>query len=248
MDFMNRNVHPVQATRANGPSAAHSAAPGSGQVNTNRAKDSEERERFSKIFSIGSVALLVSIAILIGAVASYFAFGNTGNESQYINKNEYQAVFVNVNGTSGGQVYFGHIQNLSSGYIDLTNVFYIQNQNTSSSSKSSSYTLVKLGCELHAPEDQMVINRSQVYFWENLKSSGQVAQKIKQWYQQNPNGQNCSQSSSSNSTDQSSANTQSSTNTGTSTTNNTNNTSSTTNNSSSNATNNSSSSSTSSKH
>lgn len=221
MDFMNRNVHPVQATRANGPSAAHNAAPGSGQLGVGKLKEYEERERFGRIFTVGSVALLVSIAILIGAVASYFAFGNAGNESQYINKNEYQAVFVNVNGTSGGQVYFGHIQNMTSDYVDLTNVFYIQNQSSSSKTSSNSYTLVKLGCELHAPEDQMVVNRSQVYFWENLKNNGQVAQKIKQWYQQNPNGQNCSQSSSSTSTDQSSTSTQNSTNTGTNPTNNT---------------------------
>jgi len=219
MDFMNRNVHPAQPTRVGGQNTVPGAVPGPGQVaGTGRGKKHDEHERFSKVFSVGSIALLLSIAILIGALASYFAFGNTGNESQYINKDEYQAVFVNVNGTSGGQVYFGHIQNLTSDYIDLTNVFYIQNQNSSSNNSNSSYTLVKLGCELHAPDDQMVINRSQVYFWENLKDSGQVTQKIKQYYQQNPSGQKCSQSSSNPS--QSSTNTQSSSNPSSSSTNN----------------------------
>lgn len=162
------------------------------------------------MLSIGTIALLISIAVLIGALAGYFALGNNGNESQYVNKNEYQAVFINVNGTNGGQVYFGHIQNLTSTYIDLTNVFYIQNQSSSSqsSSTSSSYTLIKLGCELHAPEDQMVINRSQVYFWENLKGSGQVAKNITKYYQNNPSGQNCSQASAASSTTQSTSNTQ----------------------------------------
>jgi hypothetical protein len=203
MDFMNRNVQPAQAARANGPNAVPGAA--SGHTGKKR-----EYERFGKFFSVGSIVLLVSIAILVGALAGFFAFGNNGNEGQYINKNEYQAVFVNVNGTSGGQVYFGHIQSLTSNYVDLTNVFYIQNQSSSSSSSSSNnaYTLVKLGCELHGPEDQMVINRNQVYFWENLKSNGQVSQKIAQYYRDNPNGQNCSQSSNSSSANQSSTNTQ----------------------------------------
>ena len=204
MDFMNRNVHSAPAARGNGPNTVPGSVPGQGGKK-------HEYERFGKFFSIGSIVLLVSIAILVGALAGYFAFGNNGDEGQYVNKNEYQAVFVNVNGTSGGQVYFGHIQSLTPNFVDLTNVFYIQNQSNSNSSSNNSYTLVKLGCELHGPEDQMVINRSQVYFWENLKSSGQVSQKIAQYYKDNPNGQNCSQSSSSNSTDQSSTTTQQST-------------------------------------
>lgn len=223
MDFMNRNVHNgQQPVHANGQGGVPVGVSGSAPNMNNQRAKKREHERFGRIFSVGSAVLLLAIAILIGALASYFAFGNNGAESQYINKNEYQAVFVNVNGTNGGQVYFGHIQNLTGGYIDLTNVFYIQNQNSSSSSSSSSssnsYTLVKLGCELHAPEDQMVINRSQVYFWENLKSNGQVAQKISQYYKDNPSGQNCSQSSAS-STNQSTTNTQNSANTNNSSTN-----------------------------
>lgn len=203
---MNRNVHPAQGARANGPSTVPGAVQGQA------AGKKRDNERFGKFFTIGSIVLLISIAILVGALAGYFAFGNNGNEGQYVNKNEYQAVFINVNGTSGGQVYFGHIQNLTSSYIDLTNVFYIQNQSSPNSNSSNAYTLVKLGCELHGPEDQMIINRQQVYFWENLKTSGQVTQKIDQYYKDNPNGQNCSQAPNSSSTSQSSTSTQSSTN------------------------------------
>jgi hypothetical protein len=144
---------------------------------------------------------LFSITVLLVASAAYIGFkGNGTQESKYVNKNEYQAVFVNVDGTTGGQVYFGHIQNITSQYIDLTNVFYIQNQSsgtsTSTTSSNQSYTLVKLGCELHAPEDQMIVNNSQVFFWENLKSSGQVSTKIAQYYKDNPNGLTCSSNSS----------------------------------------------------
>jgi len=207
MDFMNRNIRNTPTARTNPDDNVAVLTSKSGESSKKYGKTS----KFGGFFAAGTIALLVSIAILIGALAGYFAFGNYGSQAGFVNKNEYQAVFVNVNGTNGGQVYFGKVQSVTSDYIDLTNVFYIQNQSSgsgsSSNSTNSSYTLVKLGCELHAPEDQMVINRSQVYFWENLKSTGQVATKIGQYYKDNPNGQNCSSSSTSNSTNQSSANT-----------------------------------------
>ncbi|HXY18191.1 MAG TPA: hypothetical protein VEH48_02100, partial [Candidatus Nitrosopolaris sp.] len=58
--------------------------------------------------------------------------------------------------------------------------------------------------------------RSQVAFWENLQDSGKVVQAIQQYIKQNPNGPNCSQSSSSSSTAPSSTTPQSSGSTGTS--------------------------------
>jgi hypothetical protein len=172
--------------------------------------------RDGKWLRVSSVVLLFLVTVLLAALTAMFAFGgNNGQEAKYVNKDDYQAVFVNVNGTTGGQVYFGRIKDLTSQYVDLTNVFYIQNQSSGSATSNGAYTLVKLGCELHGPADQMVINNSQVYFWENLKPSGQVTQKINQFYKQNPNGQNCSQSTS-NAT-QSSTNTQASTNASTTT-------------------------------
>jgi len=49
---------------------------------------------------------------------------------------------------------------------------------------------------LHGPEDQMLINRDQITFWENLKSDGQVAKAVGDYVKANPNGQTCSTSSS----------------------------------------------------
>ena len=49
--------------------------------------------------------------------------------------------------------------------------------------------LQKLGSELHGPEDQMVINRDQVQFWENLKDDGQVVKAITT-YKANPTAAN----------------------------------------------------------
>ncbi|MBC7707914.1 hypothetical protein H7Y63_01690 [Polaromonas sp.] len=40
----------------------------------------------------------------------------------------------------------------------------------------------------------MVINRSQVTFWENLQDNGQVAKAVKTFKTQNPGGQKCTDS------------------------------------------------------
>lgn len=192
----------AQQPRANVPNSAHPVAnpvaPVSPvQTQNNRAKNNNDKDKVGKWLRIATTTLLFSLTVLLVASAAYIGFKGTDTQaSKYVNKNEYQAVFINISGTgtTGEQVYFGHIQNITSQYIDLTNVFYIQSQPASSSTTSATNTLVKLGCELHAPEDQMIVNNSQVLFWENLKPSGQVSTKIAQWYKQNPSGQ-CTASS-----------------------------------------------------
>jgi hypothetical protein len=42
----------------------------------------------------------------------------------------------------------------------------------------------------------MVINRTQVTFWENLQSTGQVAKAVATFQKTNPGGQKCSDQSS----------------------------------------------------
>ena len=141
------------------------------------------------------LAMAVSIALLLSAVATYAAFSdNNGSkgESKYITAKQYQAVFLN-----NGQVYFGKIKSMDSKIVILDDVFYIEAQNaTNTTAASNNYTLRKLGTsELHSPEDRMVISRDQVTFWENIKDTGRVVTAIKQ-YKQNPNAANQVQSQS----------------------------------------------------
>lgn len=130
--------------------------------------------------------VIVGSALLLSAVSLWLATGNYKNaEAGHVNTKEYQALFLTNN-----QVYFGKITDLNNKFVVLNDVFYIENQGStgqSSSANNANYTLRKLGVtELHAPEDKMVVNRDQVSFWENLKDSGQVVKKIKE-YKSNPN-------------------------------------------------------------
>jgi hypothetical protein len=121
---------------------------------------------------VRSAALFTAIAIVL--VAGVFYLGHPT-----VKTGQYQAVFL-----TNGQVYFGHLRNPESQTPVLTKVYYLQSnqQNVQSTTTNSStqLSLVKLGNELHGPEDMMALNHSQILFWENLKDSGKVVQAIKQ--------------------------------------------------------------------
>jgi len=148
---------------------------------TSRAKK-PKKDGKNKILSLKTlyIILLVGVAVLIIALIAYVINAETKSESSYVNKSQYQAVFVNVTGSSGGQAYFGHIQQLNSQYIELTGVFYLE-----PGSSNNQFTLNNLSCALYNPNDTMIINRSQVAFWENLKSNSQVTTDINKWYTDN---------------------------------------------------------------
>jgi hypothetical protein len=149
---------------------------------------------------IGYATLLFGTTILVVAIAGLTAFGGN-DESKYVNTAKYQAVFLNDGSTSGLSVYYGHITKVTSDYLVLQDIYYITAPSSTTSStttSSSSYQLTKLGCQqLHDPYDQMIINQDQVAFWENLNNSGKVVQTILQFQKENPNGPNCSQTTSS---------------------------------------------------
>ena len=145
------------------------------------------KDKFSRI---GLSVLVFAVSIVLIGLLVFLAFGTKDtNEYKFVDSNKLQAVFLNT-----GQVYFGNIRAINSQYLDLVNIFYLQSS-ASSSKTNSNVTLVKLGCELHAPLDQMVINTSSVTFWENLSPNGQVSKAVATFWKQNPNGQKCSDQS-----------------------------------------------------
>ncbi|HET9721585.1 MAG TPA: hypothetical protein VFP32_00960 [Candidatus Saccharimonadales bacterium] len=159
---------------------------------------------------------LVAIVLLVAIGWLIFANSSSTSESDQIKSDKYQAVFLNGGATSGSvayTTYFGHISKLNNNYFVLKDIYYLTTSNSTDQSQATPQ-LTKLGCQqLHSPYDEMVINRSQVAFWENLQDNGKVVQAIKQFQQQNPNGPNCNASSSNNapSSTQNSTSTQQST-------------------------------------
>jgi len=123
---------------------------------------------------------LVILAFII--TAGFLIFSNMRGGASAIDTSKYQAVFF-----TNGQVYFGKLELFNDEYLKLTDIYYLQTQasdetDTSSLQKASSdqsnVQLIKLGSEVHGPEDEMIISKDQVLFYENLKTDGTVAESI----------------------------------------------------------------------
>lgn len=190
MDFTNnRNAQsPTSASGANSTSGS--------------SKKRLDRNKWGRV---GIVSIAAAVVILLVALVVLIGFTGNNNENKYVDTSKLQAVFLNT-----GQVYFGNIKTLNSKYFVLTNIYYLQSTNNGSggsnaSNAASNVTLVKLGCELHEPYDQMVVNSDQVTFWENLQDNGQVAKAVSTFQKQNPNGLKCADQSSSSSSNSSNA-------------------------------------------
>lgn len=182
MDFMGRTVPSQQPARM---PAAEPAEP-------SRSRRNIKNDWLTRGSRIATNALLFVVALLVAAVVWFIYSSSPASQSKYVDGSKLQAVFLNT-----GQVYFGNVKSFNKDYLVLTNVYYLQSSNGSSSSSSSNQnvSLVKLGCELHKPVDEMVVNTTEVTFWENLQGDGQVAKAVSDYSKQNPN-HTCSSSTS----------------------------------------------------
>lgn len=212
MDFTDRGFRqPQQQTNSNNSEqpAPHTGGPA-------KKPSRFHRLRNHRLLNATYITLLFSVTILIvGVVISLFLFdGGRNKEDQFVDTGKYQAVFLN-----GGQVYFGKVTNLNKDYMTLTNIYYltpnqsVQSDSSKNSSSANNFTIRKLGCELHRPQDAMVIDHSQIIFWENLKddsSENTVPGAIKKLASQ---PQNCDQQSTTGTTNTNTTNTSNTTNT-----------------------------------
>jgi hypothetical protein len=151
------------------------------------------------------VVLLFSATVVLAALAVLLYLGGP-KEENLVDKSKNQAVFID-----NGQVYFGKINSVNSKFLDLRDIYYLNvNQqvqpNQDNKQPQNNITLVKLGCELHGPVDQMIINREHVTFWENLKDDGQVTKAVNEWVKQNPEGQKCQTAATNNTNNNSDSN------------------------------------------
>lgn len=137
-------------------------------------RTARRRFRPSRKIILGFGIPLILLIALLGWVLYSRSSGTL------IESNQYQAVFLN-----NGSVYFGKLQQKNSQYYTLTDVYYFESK-AASANPTSQVTnetstlpkLIKLGKELHAPEDRMNIEQSQISFFENISSDGAVAKAI----------------------------------------------------------------------
>ena len=133
------------------------------------------RDDNNKKLWLGIIGVVVVVALAALAWWAYNAFSSPDG----VKKNQYQAVFL-----TNGQVYFCKLSNVNADYVDCSDIYYLQVQQSvqpdaKAAEQNPQVSLAKLGSELHGPEDQMKISRDQILFWENLKDNSKVVDAIK---------------------------------------------------------------------
>jgi len=134
--------------------------------------------------------ILWVVIILVGALLVLTVFNgltsggtkNFGRLSDWADFSKYQAVFL-----SNGQVYFGKVTDANQQTLVLEDIYYLRSaanlqtsgEKIATSTVADNFSLVKLGNEIHGPEDRMSINLSQVLFVEDLKPDSKVVEAIK---------------------------------------------------------------------
>lgn len=130
------------------------------------------------------IVIVIIAAIILGGL--YLVSKNSKYNVLGVSQTagEWQAVFL-----TNGQVYFGKILSDSNQELRLTEIYYLQitqplqrsaSEQGQQQNQQNELALVKLGNELHGPQDLMRINREHVLFIENLKTDSKVVQAIEQ--------------------------------------------------------------------
>ncbi len=131
------------------------------------------------------IIILVAAGYLINQYTNINLFGTSIDQSSVsldYNKDSYYAVFL-----SNGQVYFGKVSMDNDDYTVLEDIYYLQVSNPlqqvppPGTEQQPQLTLVKLGNELHGPQDYMKINNQQIIFVEELRNDSRVVEAVMQY-------------------------------------------------------------------
>ncbi len=142
------------------------------------AKKSTAMDRRSNniIFKI-LIIVAVSAVVVLGG---WYIRNNYSGSVSGVNPYTYQAVFL-----TNGQAYFGKLSTKGK-WLLLTDIYYLQatdslQQSSTPTTPPANIQLVKLGSELHGPEDAMYIEHDKVLFWENLKPDSKAIEAINKY-------------------------------------------------------------------
>ncbi|MEK7524316.1 MAG: hypothetical protein AAB588_04790 [Patescibacteria group bacterium] len=137
------------------------------------------QKRPEKIVMGVIVVVLVALLIFIGVSAWRL------RNMPRVDPNTYQVVFL-----SNNLQYFGHLQNIGTRHPTLSDIYYVQSQNTQGQAPADQkFVLIKLGNEMFGPEDVMYLSKDTILFWQNLRPDSRIVKGIMQEKAQRANPQ-----------------------------------------------------------
>ncbi|MFZ2886892.1 MAG: hypothetical protein WA021_03680 [Minisyncoccia bacterium] len=112
---------------------------------------------------------------VVGALVVFALFGvfnlNVNGDFPSIDSDKWQAVFL-----ENGQVYFGRLREYDQNFVELTDVYYLKT--AADLDTGANLNLIKLGGEVHGPEDEMFIAKDSILYFENMKETSRVVESI----------------------------------------------------------------------
>ncbi len=193
MEYMNRSGD--QTPPHNAPEQANQQPSLKSKSKPSVLATTSKGLRIAQVVLLGCITVLIVAALVLLAINDNKSSDkfNASNENLLVDTSKYQTVFFN----NGQSFYFGKIKTLNKDYLTLSDIYYLQvdqQVQPGEEGKPVNPVLKKLGCELHRPQDTMVINRSQVTFWENLTDNSNdqtIPGAIKKYKAANPGPQKC---------------------------------------------------------
>jgi len=144
-----------------------------------QAQAQADQPKRKKGFKKPLIIILALALIIAGLVCVYkYKYGGGAWGSGYY------AIFLDNN-----QVYFGNMSGRNSPYVVLEDVYYLrvttalQTNDQGEQVQVPDINLVKLGTELHKPEDMMKIQKDHILFIEKLKGDSDIISAINSYKQ-----------------------------------------------------------------
>lgn len=114
--------------------------------------------------------LVNSKKLLSGQMKSPEQTENKGSESS----SEFWAIYLD-----SGQVFYGKKDKQNQNYVTMTSVFYYQPGVRSTSSEN--IRIIKVGTEIHQPQDYVYVNKQHIERQEQLTDDSKVVKAIEQY-------------------------------------------------------------------
>ena len=127
--------------------------------------------------------IIIVVLALVLLIVVNFLFSSETSFSRLLNwvePGKYQAVFL-----SNGQVYFGKVTDVNKDTLVLEDIYYLRiaqalqaGSEDDEQITGDNFSLIKLGNEIHGPQDRMNINLNHVLFVEDLGDDSKIVEAI----------------------------------------------------------------------
>lgn len=130
----------------------------------------------------------IIVSLIIAGIIAFLLWPKPSTQTA-IDPNKYQAVLL-----TNGESYLGKLTVLNEKFMKLTDIFYLKSQNSDTDTATTedqqdttdqtNVQLIKFGGEVQGPEDEMIISKDQIVYYENLKNDGKATKAIKEYKNQ----------------------------------------------------------------